>query len=222
VERLQLSGGSAVNDALLSGAIDIAGAGVGPLLIWDRTNGKKKGVASLGSFPYYLVSTNPKVKTIADLSEKDRIALPAVTVSVQSRILQYAAAKQWGDKEFARLDKFTQTCRTRMQRRRHCGRHGDQRPLRQSAVPGAGAGRQSECAHRAEFLRCAGRPEFRHRAVCNREIPQRESEDLSRFTAALAEAAQYIAKNPVAPPILSAHQQGQGGRAAAEDHQTRR
>jgi NitT/TauT family transport system substrate-binding protein len=112
VERLQLSGGSAVNDALLSGAIDIAGAGVGPLLtIWDRTAGKQnvKGVASLGSFPYYLVSNNPKVRTIADLSEKDRIALPAVTVSVQSRILQYAAARQWGDKEFARLDKFTQT-----------------------------------------------------------------------------------------------------------------
>jgi NitT/TauT family transport system substrate-binding protein len=39
VERVQLSGGSAVNDALLSGAIDIAGAGIGPLLtIWDRTS----------------------------------------------------------------------------------------------------------------------------------------------------------------------------------------
>ncbi|MES2350977.1 MAG: ABC transporter substrate-binding protein [Pseudomonadota bacterium] len=112
VEWLQLSGGPAVNDALLSGAIDIAGAGVGPLLtIWDRTSGKQnvRGVASLGSFPYYLVSTNPKVKSIADLSGKDRIGLPAVQVSVQSRILQYAAAKQWGDKEFARLDKFTQT-----------------------------------------------------------------------------------------------------------------
>ena len=112
VEWKQLSGGAAVNDALLSGAVDIAGAGVGPLLtIWDRTAGRQnvKGVASLGSFPYYLVSTNPKVKTIADFTEKDRIALPAVTVSVQSRILQYAAARQWGEKEFARLDKFTQT-----------------------------------------------------------------------------------------------------------------
>jgi NitT/TauT family transport system substrate-binding protein len=28
-------------------------------------------------------------------------------VSVQSRFLQYAAAKQWGDKEFNRLDKYT-------------------------------------------------------------------------------------------------------------------
>ena len=86
VEWTQLSGGAAVNDALLSGAIDIAGAGVGPLLtLWDRTHGRQnvKGVASLGNFPYYLVSNNPKVKSIADFSDKDRIALPAVTVSVQ-------------------------------------------------------------------------------------------------------------------------------------------
>jgi NitT/TauT family transport system substrate-binding protein len=108
VEYVKLSGGSAVNDALLSGSIDIAGAGVGPLLtIWDRTRGKQnvRGVASLGNFPYYLVSNNPAVKTIADFSDKDRIALPAVGVSVQSRILQLASAKLWGDKEFDRLDK---------------------------------------------------------------------------------------------------------------------
>ena len=110
VDWTQLSGGAAVNDALLSGSIDIAGAGVGPLLtIWDRTHGKQnvKAVASLGNFPYYLVSNNPQVKTIADFTEKDRIAVPAVGVSVQSRFLQYAAAKQWGDKAFNRLDKYT-------------------------------------------------------------------------------------------------------------------
>src|SRR6187402_3657673 len=110
VEFVKLSGGSAVNDALLSGSIDIAGAGVGPLLtIWDRTHGKQnvRGVASLGNFPYYLVSNNPNVKTIADFSDKDRIALPAVGVSVQARVLQFASAKLWGDKEFNRLDKYT-------------------------------------------------------------------------------------------------------------------
>ncbi|NVD99836.1 ABC transporter substrate-binding protein [Massilia sp. BJB1822] len=112
VEWTQLSGGAAANDALLSGAIDIVGAGVGPLLtVWDRTNGRQnvRGVAALGSFPYYLISNNPKVKTIADFTDKDRIGLPAAVVSVQARILQMAAAKQWGDKEYARLDKITQT-----------------------------------------------------------------------------------------------------------------
>lgn len=110
VEWTRLSGGSAVNDALLSGNIDIAGAGIGPLFtVWDRTKGKQnvRGVASLGNFPYYLLSSNPKVKSIADLTEADRIAVPAVTVSIQSRFLQYAAAKEWGDKAFDRLDKYT-------------------------------------------------------------------------------------------------------------------
>ncbi len=110
VEWLKLSGGSAVNDALLSGSVDIAGAGVGPLLtIWDRTHGRQnvRGVASLGNFPYYLVSNNPKVRTIADFSDKDRIALPAVGVSVQSRVLQFASAKLWGDAQYNKLDKIS-------------------------------------------------------------------------------------------------------------------
>jgi NitT/TauT family transport system substrate-binding protein len=110
VEWTKLSGGASANEALLFGSIDIAGAGVGPLLtLWDRTLGRQnvKGVASLGNFPYYLVSNNPNVKTIADFTDRDRIALPAVTVSVQARILQMAAAKQWGDKEFNRLDRLT-------------------------------------------------------------------------------------------------------------------
>ena len=109
VSYLQFSGGPAVNDALLSGHVDIAGAGVAPLFtLWDRTKGKQnvKGVASLGNFPYYLVSNNPHVKTIADFSDKDRIATPAVGVSVQSRVLQYASAKLWGDQEYQRLDKL--------------------------------------------------------------------------------------------------------------------
>jgi NitT/TauT family transport system substrate-binding protein len=109
VDYVKLSGGAAVNDALLSGSIDIAGAGVGPLLtIWDRTHGRQnvRGVASLGNFPYYLVSNNPSVRTIADFGDKDRIAVPAVGVSVQSRYLQLASAKLWGDAQFNKLDKL--------------------------------------------------------------------------------------------------------------------
>ncbi len=110
VEYVQLSGGSAVNDALLSGNIEVAGAGIGPLFtLWDRTRGRQnvKGVASLGNFPNYLVTNRPDVKSIADFTDKDRIAVPAVGVSVHSRILQWASARLWGDKEFARLDRIT-------------------------------------------------------------------------------------------------------------------
>lgn len=109
VEFVKLSGGSVINEALLAGNIDIAGAGLGPLFtIWDRTYGRQnvKGVASLGNFPYLLVSNNPAVKTLADLGSQDRIAVPAVGVSVQSRLLQLAAAKQWGDANYKQLDKI--------------------------------------------------------------------------------------------------------------------
>lgn len=107
VEWLRLSGGSAINDALLSNSVDIGGAGVGPLLtIWDRTFKRQnvKGVASLGNFPYYLVTNSPTVKTIADFTEKDRIAVPAVGVSVQSRVLQLASSKIWGFENYNKLD----------------------------------------------------------------------------------------------------------------------
>jgi len=110
VDWVKLSGGAAINDALLSGSVDVAGAGIGPLFtVWDRTHGRQnvKGVASLGNLPDLLISNDPKIKTIADFTEKDRIAVPAVSVSVQSRILQYAAAKRWGDKQYDRLDKLT-------------------------------------------------------------------------------------------------------------------
>ena len=111
VDWVKLSGGAATNDALLSNSVDVVGAGLGPLMtIWDRTNGKQnvRGIASLGNFPYYLISTNPAVKSIADFGPKDRIALPAVTVSVQARILQMASAKQWGAAQFKKLDANTQ------------------------------------------------------------------------------------------------------------------
>ncbi|UZG43632.1 ABC transporter substrate-binding protein [Caldimonas thermodepolymerans] len=109
VEFVKLSGGAAINEALLSGSIDVAGAGIGPLLtLWDRTRGRQnvKGIAALGNFPYYLVTNNPAVRTIADFTDKDRIATPAVGVSVQSRILQLASAKAFGYDQYNKLDKL--------------------------------------------------------------------------------------------------------------------
>ena len=155
VDWVKLSGGSAVNEALLSGAVNIAGAGVGPLLtIWDRTHGKQnvKGVASLGNLPYYLVTDNTNVKTIADFTDNDRIALPAVNVSVQSRVAVRCgeALGRQGLQPAGQAD--ADGAPSGRDRGDHRGRHGDHWPLRQSAVSGPGAGGQSEGAHRAEFV----------------------------------------------------------------------
>ncbi len=110
VDWVQLSGGANVNSALLSDSIDIASAGVGPLLTaWDRTYGSLdvRALAALGEFPNDLVTNDPDVKTLEDFGPGDKIAVPAVTVSVQSRLLQMAVAKIHGEDQYDRLDDLT-------------------------------------------------------------------------------------------------------------------
>jgi len=102
---------AAMNDALLSGSVDIVSGGVpGLLTIWARTQGTPnavKGVAAFSSQPILLNTRNPKIKAITDFGEQDKIAVPAVKVSVQAMMLQMAAAKQWGQANFAKLDPLT-------------------------------------------------------------------------------------------------------------------
>src|SRR6476620_3461369 len=102
---------AAMYDALVSGSIDIVSGGVpGLLTIWARTHGTAnavKGMAAFSSQPFLLNTRNPNVKSITDFTDKDRIALPAVKISVQAMMLQMAAAKRWGQSNFARLDPLT-------------------------------------------------------------------------------------------------------------------
>lgn len=104
----QFSAGAPMNDALIAGSLDIAGGGVGPLVtIWARTRSNLgvRGISSLNSMPLYLNTINPDVKTLKDFGDKDRIALPAVKVSIQAVTLQMAAEKELG--KFDALDRLT-------------------------------------------------------------------------------------------------------------------
>jgi sulfonate transport system substrate-binding protein len=107
---IRFTGGPPMNEALISGNLDFASGGVGPLVtIWARTqtNLKVKGVASLNSMPLYLNTIKPEIKTIKDFTEKDRIALPAVRVSIQAVVLQMAAEKVFGKGQEHKLDPLT-------------------------------------------------------------------------------------------------------------------
>ncbi len=102
--------GADMNTALIAGTLDFASGGVGPVLqIWGRTQGNLnvRGVASLGSLPLYLNTVNPAVKSLRDFTDKDKIALPAVKVSIQAVLLQMAAAQTFGDAQFSALDRLT-------------------------------------------------------------------------------------------------------------------
>lgn len=110
----QLSGGASSNDALLSGAIDFAAVGTGPMIqLWDKSKGivDVKAMAAVSDVPMTLTTRNPNVKKLADFTEKDKIALPAVKTSMQAVTLQMAAAKIWGDESYEKLDKLTVSMR---------------------------------------------------------------------------------------------------------------
>jgi NitT/TauT family transport system substrate-binding protein len=104
----KLAGPSAMNDGLISNAIQFAAQGAPSMItLWDKTRGQIKGVSSMTTYPLYLITRNPDVTSIKDFSAKDRIAVPSVKISTQAIMLQMAAAKTFGEKEFGKLDPFT-------------------------------------------------------------------------------------------------------------------
>ncbi|MCR8930807.1 MULTISPECIES: ABC transporter substrate-binding protein [unclassified Pseudomonas] len=107
VDWNSISGATAMNEALLTGSLDVVSAGVPPMLtVWDRTRGKQnvKAIAALGSMPNYLLTNNPNIKTLKDFSDKDRIAVPAAGVGFQSRTLQIETARLFGDAQYKKFD----------------------------------------------------------------------------------------------------------------------
>jgi len=105
------NGPDAMNNALISDSVDIVAGGVpGLFTLWARTRGtanEVKGISALSSQPFLLNTRDERIKSIADLKESDRVAVPAVKVSVQAVTLQMAAAKQWGEKNYGKLDPLT-------------------------------------------------------------------------------------------------------------------
>lgn len=103
-------GGGAATDALLSGQVDIVTTGASNmLLLWDRTRGGVKGLAGSSATPMWLVSNNPNVKSLTDLTSADKIAVPTVKMSSQAIVLQIAARKLFGDARFDHFDAMTTT-----------------------------------------------------------------------------------------------------------------
>lgn len=105
-------GGNVINEAMLAGALDIASIGVpGFLTLWDRARGipqaEVMGLAAVGAGSVWLVTRNPNVRTLADFTAKDRIAVPGIKTSFVAVVLQMAAAQAFGAENYARLDPLT-------------------------------------------------------------------------------------------------------------------
>jgi NitT/TauT family transport system substrate-binding protein len=110
VEWATLGGPAQINDGIISGAIDIGAVGLPNLItMWEktRTNVKVRAIAGLNFMPLILVTRDPKLKSLKDFGEKDRIAVPSVKISMQAILLEMAVAKEFGDANYEKLDPLT-------------------------------------------------------------------------------------------------------------------
>jgi NitT/TauT family transport system substrate-binding protein len=106
----KVAGPSVINDGLLSGNVHFGAVGAPSLItLWSRTknNVGVKGVAAMTSYPLYFVTRNAELKSLKDLSQKDKIAVPSVKISTQAIVLQMAAADLFGQPNYQKFDELT-------------------------------------------------------------------------------------------------------------------
>ena len=99
-----------MNDALLSGSLHFASGGVGAVrhaVGQDPRQLQREGRGRAELDAAVPQHANPNVKTIKDFTDKDKIALPAVKVSIQAVTLQMAAEQAFGPGQQNKLDSLT-------------------------------------------------------------------------------------------------------------------
>ena len=106
----KVAGPSVINDGLLSGTVHFGTVGAPSLItLWSKTKGNVgiKGMAAITSYPLYFVTRNPDLKSLKDLSQKDKIAVPSVKISTQALMLQMAAFDLFGPGNYQKFDELT-------------------------------------------------------------------------------------------------------------------
>jgi len=103
----RFSDGPGMNEALLSGNLDIANGGLTALIVlWDKSKGAYVGLSALSSMPAVMMTRDPAITSVKDFKESDRIALVS-RVSMQAIILRMLVAEAYGKDQFAKLDHLT-------------------------------------------------------------------------------------------------------------------
>jgi NitT/TauT family transport system substrate-binding protein len=107
VSWTRFSDGPGMNEALLSGNLDIANGGLTALIVlWDKSKGAYVGLSALSSMPAVLMTRDPNVKSVKDLKDTDRIAVVS-RVSMQAIILRMLAVEAYGKDQSTKLDQLT-------------------------------------------------------------------------------------------------------------------
>lgn len=108
VSSFRFNGPTAMNDALLSDSVDIVGGSPqGMYALWAKSRGtpmEVRAISALVTLPVEITSTDPDIKTLRDLDKCRKIPVPSLRVSMPAILIQQAAVKEYGLKEFARYD----------------------------------------------------------------------------------------------------------------------
>lgn len=99
IEWVKLGNTTAIREAILADELDVGFLGIPPFLI-GYDNGMEWGIfTGLSSSPLGLVSNDSSIKSLADISQTDRIALPQPG-SIQHILLSMAAEREFGKSDY--------------------------------------------------------------------------------------------------------------------------
>jgi NitT/TauT family transport system substrate-binding protein len=105
VEWVKMGSTAVLADGILSGNFTVASAGVPPFIVlWAKTGGKVRMISALNEQPMKLNTNKPSVRSIADFTDQDRVAVPSIKTSAHSILLGMAAEKLWGPGSAHRLE----------------------------------------------------------------------------------------------------------------------
>lgn len=110
VTQQRLTSGPAASDLILSGNADVGMSGSSPMMVlWDKTRGPQKvrGIMAFSDSGVFVVTVDPRIKSIRDFVETDRIAMTQIKSTSYAMILQMAAVKEWGWENRFKLDPLT-------------------------------------------------------------------------------------------------------------------
>jgi NitT/TauT family transport system substrate-binding protein len=106
ISYLRFSGSGPMQDAILSGAIDMGPYGVSALLIaWEKARNTPQqtfAISGVTTLPLVLVTNRANIKSIKDLAPNDRISMPSL-VSPQMYLLQMESEKVFGPGQYDKL-----------------------------------------------------------------------------------------------------------------------
>jgi NitT/TauT family transport system substrate-binding protein len=104
----EVTSGVIVSDLFLSGHANVGIGGNVPMFnLWSKTNGRVKGMMALSEGDMFLITCDPRIKSVRDYTDNDRIAMTDLKTTTYAMMLQMRAAQEFGWDERSRFEKIS-------------------------------------------------------------------------------------------------------------------